>query len=75
MIKGLFEFNIVSAFDREQLTCEICYKNEIVAEISQETDELMIEIFAPNQDSWWEIPLLAFQQALEDGKNYLLGNK
>lgn len=75
MIKGLFEFTIVSAYDREKLTFEISYKNEIMAEINQEGNELMIEIYPPQVNKWWEIPLLAFQQALEDGKNYLLENK
>ncbi len=73
MIKGLFEFTIVSAYDREKLTCEITYKNEIIAEISQETDVLMLEIYSPQKEKWWEVSLLDFQQALEDGKNYLLG--
>lgn len=75
MIKGLFEFTIVSACDREKLTCEICYKKEIIAEISQETDELMLEIYHSQKNKWWEVPLEAFQQALEDGKNFLLENK
>lgn len=43
MINGLFEFTIVSGYDREKLTCEISYKNEIVAEISQDTDKLLLE--------------------------------
>lgn len=69
MIDKLFEFTIVSAYDREKLTCEICYKNEFVAEISQETGELY------PQAQCLEIPLKEFQQALEDGKNFLFGNK
>ncbi len=73
MKKGLFEFTIVSAYDREKLTCEISYKNEIIAEISQETNEFMLEIYPSKMNKWWEIPLAAFQQALEDGKNHLLG--
>jgi len=75
MIKGLFEFTIVSAYDREKLTCEICYKNEIIAEISQETDELMIEIYPPQTSKWWTISLVQFQEALEDAKNHLLSKK
>lgn len=74
MIKGLFEFTIVSAYDRENLTCEICYKNEIIAEISQEKNEMMLEIYSPQKSEWWEVPLSAFQDALEDGKNYLKGS-
>jgi hypothetical protein len=73
MIKGEFEFTIISAYDREKLTCEICYKKEIIAEISQETAELMIEIYPSQTEKWWTIPLVQFQQALEDAKNYLVG--
>jgi hypothetical protein len=74
MIKGLFEFTIVSAYDREKLTCEICYKKEIVAEISQIRMKLIIELYPPSTEGWWEFPLAAFQYALEDGKNHLIGN-
>ena len=74
MIKGMFEFTIVSAYDREKLTCEICYKNEIIAEITQENDELNLEIYPPQSDDCWEVPLLDFQNALEFGKEYLKGS-
>ena len=74
MLKGMFEFTIVSAYDREKLTCEICYKKEIIAEISQEKDKLMLEIYPSQSSDWWEVPLLDFQNALEYGKNYLKGS-
>lgn len=75
MRKGSFEFTVVSAFDREKLTCEICYKNEIIAEISQDDESLTLEIYPSQINKWWNVPLLAFQQALEDGKEYLINNK
>lgn len=69
-----FEFIIASPIDREKLICEIYYKGEFFAEISQETNELMLEIYSPPQMSkYWEITLLQFQKVLEEAKNHLLG--
>ena len=67
-----FEFIIGSPVEREKLICEIYYKGEILAEISQETDELMLEIYPSQNQKWWEIPLISFQNALEEAKKYLL---
>ena len=73
MIKDDFEFIIVSSPDREKVTCEIYFKNEIFAEISQETDGLTIEIFSTETHKWWSFPLDQFQQTIEDAKKHLLG--
>ena len=56
----------------EKLICEIYYNNEIIAEISQETDELILEIYPCAISDYWEIPLHKFQMALEYAKNHLL---
>jgi hypothetical protein len=72
MINNNFEFIIASPIDREKLICEIYYQNEIIAEISQETDELMIEIYPCQKNKFWELPLIQFQNALEYAKNHLL---
>lgn len=71
MIIKDFELLICSSCDLEKLTCEIYYKNEIIAEISQETSELKLEIYAPQKNQWWTIPLVQFQEILEFAKNYL----
>jgi hypothetical protein len=68
-----FEFIIASPFDREKLICEIYYKYEIIAEISQENEELMLEIYPSQKEKWWEIPLVQFQNVLEDAKKHLSG--
>lgn len=73
MGKSDFSFLIVSPDNREQLTCEIYYKNEILAEVSQETDVLIIDIFAKDTQKWWSIPLDELQEALEYAKRHLLG--
>lgn len=75
MIKGDFELLITSSPDREKVTCEILYRNEILAEISQETDELLLEIYYSPTKKWWGVPLIQFQKILEDAKNHLLGSE
>lgn len=72
MIINDFEFIIASPIDREKLICEIYYKGELIAEISQETHELTLEIYSARTRKSWEIPLLQFQNALESAKKYLL---
>ncbi len=66
-----FEFIIASPIEREKLICEIYYKGEIIAEISQETEEFILEIYPPQKSKWWEIPLESFQRALEEAKIHL----
>ena len=73
MIIKDFEFLICSPCDHEKLTCEIYYKNEIIAEISQETKEFILEIYPSQKNKWWTIPLIQFQEALEFAKTYLQG--
>lgn len=68
-----FNFIIGSPTDREKLICEIYYKNEIIAEISQETSEMMLEIYFSQTNPYWTIPLDQFLKALEFAKNHLLG--
>ena len=67
-----FEFIIASPSNREKLVCEIYYKNEILAEISQEKEEVIIEIYPSQAKKWWELPLVQFQNALEEARKYLI---
>lgn len=73
MLSGEFEFIIASPFDREKLVCEIHYKDEIIAEISQETSELLLEIYPSQKNKYWAVSLSTFQKVLDDAKNHLLG--
>ncbi len=72
MKNGDFEFIIGSPVELEKLVCEIYYKEEIVAEISQETKELKIEIYSPQGSKWWTFSLVQFQIVLDQAKDYLL---
>lgn len=72
MIKGIFEYTIVGPYsDREELTCEISYKDEAIAEINHETEELLITLY-PSSAKCWQISLEEFQEALETGRKFLL---
>lgn len=68
-----FEYIIASSPDREKVFCEIYYHGKIIAEISQETSNLCLEIYPPKNKKWWNLPLEDFQKAIDYGKNHLLG--
>ncbi len=72
MIKGDFELLITSVPDREKVICEIYYKNEIIAEISQETDDLLLTLYSSPTEKWWEVSFTKFQNILEEAKQFLL---
>lgn len=65
MAKPNFKLECISAYDRERLTCEITYHEEIIAEITQETGELRIEIYKPLSERSWTVPLIDFQTTLD----------
>ena len=44
-------------------------------EISQENDNLQLEIYATEKKKWWNLSLDEFQNALIFAKNYLQGKK
>ncbi|MFA6916606.1 MAG: hypothetical protein WC222_09430 [Parachlamydiales bacterium] len=75
MSENDFTFLIGSPVDKENLICEIYYKDEMLAEISHESQEFIIEIYPPEINKWWTFPLLEFQEALEYAKNHLIGKK
>lgn len=75
MIINDFEMLICSPSDKEKLTCEILYKDEDLAEISQETNEFILTIYAPLNNQAWSFSLNEFQEVLEAAKNHLTGKK
>jgi hypothetical protein len=68
-----FEYLITSSPDREKLSCEIYYQGEIIAEISQETPDVLLEIYPPKNKDWWTIPLKSFQKAVAYASDHLDG--
>lgn len=66
-----FEFLIGSPIDRENLICEIYYNKQVIAEISQETEELQLEIYCPDRSGTLSVSLDEFQNALNQAKQLL----
>ena len=68
-----FEYLITSSPDREKLSCEIYFKGDVLAEISQESNDLLLEIYSA-KSNWWQIPLEDFIKSLNYAKEHLCGN-
>jgi len=69
---GKFEILIASLPDRERVVAEIFYENVQWVEISQETDELLIQFYPHPKEDQWEFPFDEAMQALEKAKNRLI---
>ncbi len=68
-----FRITVNSLPDRENLVAEIYYKHEQIAEINQETKELIIQVYAPNKEQkYWEFSLDEFQKVVEEAKQRLI---
>ena len=67
-----FTFLIFSYIEREKLSCEIYYNDELVAEITQETEHPLLEIYPPNEGKCWTIPIEDFQRAISYAKKHLI---
>ncbi len=68
-----FRITIASLPDRENLVAEISYKNKQIAEINQETKELIIQLYAPcKEQKYWEFSLDEFQKIVEEAKQRLI---
>ena len=69
---GSFEIDILDIPTRENLIAEIYYCNRMWVEISQETEDLLIQFYTyPNQE-YWEFPFDLMMQILEKAKEGLL---
>ena len=66
-----FRITIASLPDRENLVAEISYENRQIAEISQETDKLIIQIYS-HLNKYWEFDLEEFQNVIEKAKQRLI---
>jgi hypothetical protein len=72
MIIGDFELLIAGPpLHGEELTCEIYYHDEFVAEISHESNEFILEIYKSPKTKCWTFSLEEFQKVLEKTKNHL----
>jgi len=67
-----FTITVGSFPDKNNLVADIIYKNKQVAEISQETNELLIQIYSYENQDYWEFSLEEFQKVLEEAKLRLI---
>ena len=70
-----FEIIIASLPDRERVVAEIFYGNVQWVEISQETEELIIQFYPHPRQEYWEFSFNEAFEALEKAKKSLLNEK
>lgn len=68
-----FEIVIASLPDRERVVAEIFYENVQWVEISQETDELVIQFYSHPEQIYWEFSYDEALEVLNQGKKKLVG--
>jgi hypothetical protein len=68
-----FDIDITSPPDRENLVAEIFYDNIQWVEISQKTEELVIQFYAHPEQGCWEFSCNEALEALNQAKERLLG--
>ncbi len=68
-----FRITIASLPDRESLVAEILYDGVQWAEISQETDELIIQFYSHPRQKCWEFLYDEALEALELARKKLVG--
>ena len=72
-MKDSYEIIIASVPDREKLVAEIWANNQMIAEISQEQEELEVEIYCNQRKQPVKLNYDAFLEILSEAKVKLLG--
>jgi hypothetical protein len=67
-----FRISIASLPDRENLVAEICYEGVQWVEISQETNETIIQFYSHPRQDYWEFILDDALEILAQAKKRLL---
>jgi hypothetical protein len=67
-----FRITVASLPDREHLVAEVLYEGLQWAEISQETDKLVVQFYSHPRKSCWEFPFDEALRVLEMAKNKLI---
>ena len=68
-----FRIEVADIPTRENLVVEIFYKYEQWVEISQETEEVLIRFYSPDEGDFWEFSCDEALQVLNQAKKRLLG--
>ena len=67
-----FRITIASLPDRERLVAEILYNGVQWAEISHETDDVVVQFYPHPRQEYWEFQYDEAMEALEKAKKHLL---
>lgn len=67
-----FQITIASLPDREHLVAEVLYKGVQWAEISQETEEIVVQLYPHPRQHYWEFPYDDAVAALQQAKQKLV---
>ena len=67
-----FRITVASLPDRENLVAEILYEGVQWAEISQETEKLVVQFYSHPRQKYWEFSLDEALEALEKAKKRML---
>lgn len=69
---GNFDITVGSFPDKENLVADIFYENIQVAEITNENNNLQIQIYCYKDKDYWEFSLDEFQKVIEKAKQKLI---
>ncbi len=67
-----FEITVNSLPDRDNLVAEIYYKNYQFAEISQETNKLIVQFYPHPKEAYWEFSIDEILKVIERAKKRLI---
>lgn len=69
-----FNIELCSDLDYEEMVADIYFENSSIAMVTQENgeDKMEIEMFSPNDDSSWKLPLDEFIKILQSAKKNLI---
>lgn len=73
-IMNNFRIVVASLPDRENCVCEIYYNHIEWAEISKETNEILIQFYPNPNEEYWEFPMEVILEVLQKAKEKYLEN-
>ena len=67
-----FELIIASDCDRDELSCEVHYEDEVIAEVTCENNKCLIRLYPSSSKRWLELNYDTFIKAITQAKKHLL---
>lgn len=69
----MFDINIASVPDRDEVVSEVWSNDGLVAEVRREGGRFLVQVYAPQNGSYWDFNLHEFVEALTDARERLRG--